>query len=197
MRKITILASLALGALAFAIPASASAEVTWTDRHMHVGNGEKTAEKPFEGFLEFFAGGENTFGCQVTVKVIAEGPNKGEVTSFQPTTTECVGKGVFVGCQIEKHTANTPWDLDLTENETITVTPRPPAEDLTIHNEYKEGCAVPTSHLEFPDATLTPTLDGEGTITSLSLSGVATTGPVAAGSVSPEEGTTLGIATTN
>jgi hypothetical protein len=195
MRK-TILASLALGALAFAIPASASAEATWTDTHVHVGEGEKTDEKPFEGFLEFFAGGENTFGCQVTVKVIVEGPNKGEVTSFQPTTTECVGKGVFVGCQIEEHTANTPWDLDLTENETITVTPRPPAEDLTLHNEYKEGCAVPTTHVEFPSTTLTPTLDEEGTITSLSLIGTATTGAVFAGTLAPEGEKTLGIATT-
>jgi hypothetical protein len=197
VKRQLVLTTMALAAIAFSVPAMASAEpFTWTDRHVHLEEAEKTEPKPFEGRLEFTTG-FGSFGCDVTVLVVAEGPNKGTVTEFNPTTKTCSGTFAFGGCVLTKDKTNIEegWHIEVTPSGLMHVTST--SGDLTIHNEY-HGCAggQVTSHLEFESATLTPTLDPEGTINHLHLSATDTSGTVTAhGSVTPEGEKTLGLAT--
>jgi hypothetical protein len=208
---------MSVGALvAFAVPATASATDVWTDwnglKHETLGVG-KTASQSFEGFLGFTTPSpplpvKSSFGCNVTVEIRAEGPSGGKVTKFVPTTTECDGTGIFAGCVLREDFSNiTTIDIiegeeEVTENWAIDVSPTPAkvtatSGDLTIHNIYQEcPSGVTTSHLEFGSLVVTPNLTGEGTIAALSISAGATNGAtIVSGTVTPENGLTLGIET--
>jgi hypothetical protein len=191
MLKKMMLLAMAVGALvAFAAPAVASADV-WTDDGVALEE-EQTAVQAFEGELSFSIKTPfpSTFGCQVTVLIEAEGPSGGRVTSFSPTTETCAGNGVFTGCKLVGDSNNGPWNIDVT-NTPATVSAS--SGNLTILNVYS-SCAfgLTGSHLEFPSVTVTPTQSG-GRITALAISGEATNGAIASGSVTPEEGPTLGL----
>lgn len=198
IKKILLLASMAVAAIAFAAPASASAEWTFTDfrdnEHKHVETNQHF-EQAFEGFLGFSTV-VGTYQCEVTVKVTTTGPNSAKVKEFNVTTPTCEGTGFFAGCELANDSNNlgeTTWTINLTTSDGVMHVKRH-AGDLTIFNEYKEGCFFETSHLEFGEVTLTPTLDGEGTFSKLTLSGTDTSGNVTAfGSVEPENGPTLGM----
>lgn len=198
LKKITLLA-MAVGALVvFAVPASASASDVWTDwngaEHATLGEGV-TANQSFEGFLQFTAGAAGTFGCNVTVEVEAEGPAGGRITKFNPTTSSCVGTGPgFSGCVLKEdfnNIATAGWNIDVS---TTPATVTAGSGNLTIRNVYS-GCLSgnPGSHLEFASINVTPTLNGEGTITALTISGSSTVGVPAEGTVTPEGDLTLGI----
>jgi len=188
LKKMMLLAVAAAALVAFVVPASASADV-WTDNHNTLEEGQ-TANQSFEGVLKFFAGPTTTFACNVTVEIEAEGPSGGRVTKFNPTTTECEGTGGFAGCELEADSSNISegWNINIASTP-ILVTAS--SGNITIHNEYA-GCAAPDTDLAFTSITVTPT-QVEGTITKLSISGTATNGAVAAGSVTPESSLTLGI----
>ncbi len=205
LRKMMLLAGMALAAIAFAVPASASAASThWTDDDVVVDPGVNITA-PFEGFLKFtvappFVPVHSTFGCQVTIKVNVTGPTAAQITEFRPTTTVCEGTGIFSGCQLEEDKSNLPWnitnthaDLDITKGGGI-------EPDITVFNKYHSCNAgvLPNSDLLFPAITATPVLDGAGTIEEISISGTATTTSAAAsGSVKPEGAKTLGLETVN
>ena len=198
MLKKMMLLAMSVGALvAFAAPASASAADVWTDwngaEHATLEEGQ-TAEQAFEGVLSFSANsplGVSTFSCNVTVLVEAEGPAGGQITKFAPTTGSCSGNKIFTGCELVGDSNNGPWNIDVS---TTPATVTKSGGNVTISNTYS-NCAfgLTGSHLEFTSVSVTPTLNGEGTITSLAISGTSTSGAVASGSVEPEEGLTLGI----
>ncbi len=202
LRKMMLLAGMALAAIAFAVPASASAASThWTDDH-EVVSSPANITAPFEGFLKFtvappFVPVHSTFGCQVTIKVNVTGPTAAQITEFRPTTTECLGTGVFTGCQLEEDVSNVPFSIANTDAD-LDITK--PGGDITVFNKYEScaGGALPNSDLLFPSITATPTLDSEGTIEEIHISGTATTTSAAAsGSVKPEGANTLGLVTVN
>jgi hypothetical protein len=214
MLKKMMLLAISVGALvAFAVPATASATDVWTDwnglKHQTLGGGN-TANQAFEGLIVFTTGlplpVESGFGCQVTVEIRAVGPSGGKVTKFNPTTKECVGTGIYDGCTLKGDTTNIRteeeeeffdrWSINVSETPaTVTNT----IGNLTFHYIY-EGCpsGVTGSHLEFASISVTPTLNVDGTITALSLSGTATNGATKiSGTVTPEAGLTLGVETKN
>jgi hypothetical protein len=187
LKKITLLA-MAVGALvAFAAPASALAATDWTHNGSVVSEPVDLTET-FEGELRFFAGVSDSFGCQVTVKATVTGPTSAELTEFNPTTSSCSGTGKFAGCVLIADSNNAPWTVT---NGATTLSVTKTGGNVTVFNEYEAGCSEATSHLEFTSVTVTPTLNGSGVITKLTISGTATNGAVAAGSVEPEVGTTL------
>lgn len=202
LKKMMLLAGMAVAAIAFAAPASAMAQhgTHWTDNH-EVIEPSVTREAPFEGFLDFTIAPPNvpvhsTFGCEVTGIIQATGPTNGQITKFAPTTNTCVGTGIFAKCELETHTANVPWTVT---NTTADLDVTKPGGDVTINNVYKNCAAgaIPPSDPEFASITVDPTIDPDTTITSLAITGVDTKGAVTAtGSIAPEPGTsTLGLVT--
>jgi hypothetical protein len=219
LKKMMLLAGMAFAAIAFAIPATASAlpktdGTHWTNGNQHkIVNNGVSISAPFEGFLDFTtpmppAPVHSTFGCEVTAIIKVTGPTTAEATKFEPTTTTCVGTGIFAGCKLKAHTNNLPWTVTNTTGNTSAVPPTVSdfdvtkvggTGDVTIRNEY-ESCtagAIPPSDPEFKSITVTPTLDGNGTVTSFSISGTATDGAtIATGSLSAEAvGTKIGVKT--
>lgn len=184
IKKMLLLAGMALAVVALAGPASASAEpLTWLDNHEVLG-AEEHATEEYEGPARFFGAGEDSFGCEVTVVLTAEGGHTGTITKFEPTTETCTGTGAFAGCELANHSASTPWDVDVTTTDLVVT-------DVTIHNEYDEACAVETTHLEFPELTAVP--DENTTISTLTVSGFATSGAFGFGELHAETGGTIGI----
>ena len=180
-KKLTLLAGMALAVVAFAIPASASAGA-W--QH----NGAPLSghlEQSYEGRLAFNTGVNGQFSCQVTVTITAEGPNNAQIQEFEPTTGTCEGQIAFKGCELIHHTANLPWSVNNSANPVVVTKPE---GKVTIHNIYGKGtCAgkQETSHLEFNEVKAQVT--GQEPITALHISGQATNGVPASGTLTTTE----------
>jgi hypothetical protein len=147
LKKMMLLASMALAAVAFAVPASASAH-EWT----HEGAGfAGNLEVGLNGFAAFGGPGEN-FGCATHADATLEGgTTTGEITAFNINTAACAAEGNFVGCELESATAEgLPWTIHITAETKITIT------NAVIHNHFKPGtCFATTIQLTFPDVTVT------------------------------------------
>ena len=187
LKKMMLLATAVAAIAAFAIPASASATDVWLANGETLG-AEETATQSYEGLLEFTAPSVGSFGCEVTLTIMAEGPSGGTVTTFAPTTSSCSGTGVFSGCKLVHHTSNIAkgWKVDI--SATGGVTPASitiPGAFMTFSHVY-EGCMVPSSSLSFASITLTPTLGFEAEVEHFHMHGVSTSGATTAGSVEPE-----------
>jgi hypothetical protein len=163
-KRIAIVASLALAAVALAVPTAASAQqLTWTHDHVLLGENDEV-EQHLEGRLKFAAAGaeNNNFSCVVTVTLVAEGEHHGTVTKFEPTTETCIGEGAFTGCTLTSHNSDVPWTVETT-GTSLRITDDV-AGDMTVQNVY-HGCAlgIPGSHLDIGAAIVTPDQTGEGT----------------------------------
>jgi hypothetical protein len=166
LKKMLILASMALAAVAFAAPASASA-ATWV--HWTEGEEESvsTITEDFTGFAKFSVVGAegNNFGC--TVHAHVNGTTEGgvahaTVTSFEITTSTCKGEGTFTGCELESDSTTTPWTVDVSSTDFVVT-------NVGITNNFK-NCLVPPANLSFPEVTASP--EPEATkINCLKLSG--------------------------
>jgi hypothetical protein len=173
LKKILMLSSMALAAIAFAAPAASAELPTWTHDHEFIEGSEKV-EQSFEGHLSFHRPPFGTFGCDVTATVVAKAGTTATVTKFEPTTETCTGVGAFAGCVLTHDTANVPWDAHVNgtkDNETnsapLSVTKDD--DDVTITNVY-HGCAVPQithTHLEFEQVEVTAEMNDETTIVGL------------------------------
>jgi hypothetical protein len=172
LKKMLLLATMALAVVAFAAPAAAHAE-------QHEFN---EATESYEGPLKFTAAGVGSYECQVTVSINAEGGTTAEVEAFTPTTSTCVGTGAFTGCKLKEHTSSVPFTAHTTETNDLKITDEP--GNIVIHNVY-EGCLVPETTLEFAEVTATPN-PTTGPIHSISISGTSTSGVVASGTVTAE-----------
>ncbi len=188
LKKMMLLAMAVAAIAAFAVPASASAATDWTHNDVLVPAGSNFSQS-FEGKLSFTVAPpivpvHSTYGCQVTIEINVTGPTAATVKKFNPTTSTCEGTGVFAGCKLKADKNNIPAAGWAIENLVTDLAVKHPTAgtDLTIFNEY-EGCAVPSSDLEFKEVTVTPTLNAGKTITSLAISGTSTTGAVASGSL--------------
>jgi hypothetical protein len=186
IKKMLLLASMALAAIAFAAPAAAQAE--WTHDHEPL---SEPATIHFHGDARFFVPFVGSFGCEVHGTMEATPGDEAHVTQFTPYTNTCSGTGALTGCQLEKHSATVPWDAHAnTTSGDITVT------NATLFNNYVPGSCLfgtETSHLEFDEVTLTP--DNADTINSVELSGVDNTlGAEASGTLDVTPAGTYGIA---
>jgi len=196
LKKMTLLA-MAVGALiAFAVPAVASAADQWTYEDAAIPNNGSEVVETYEGLLSFTTPSpplpvHSTFGCQVTVAIVATGTANGtghaEVVEFNPTTTECSGTGVFTGCHLIADESNPPWTVDIGATD-LTVT-----GPITIHNTYTSCPAGPESNLAFNSITAETTSTTAG-IQTIHIHGVATNGVTTAfGTVHAEGEGLLGV----
>ena len=182
IKKMLLLASMALAAVAFAAPATASAVDVWTADGDTLGPGNE-ATAGFEGFINFTTPPpavpvHSSFGCQVTVAIKAVGEAGGTVESFNPTTDTCQGTGIFVNCKLKEDTSNPPWNIS------IASTPGTVSGPITIHYIYQD-CPVTTSHIVFASISVAPNvINGDLTFT---VGGLATNGfTTVSGAISQE-----------
>lgn len=169
VKKTLLLASMALAAAALAVPAAAQAE--WT----HEGK-PLTGSGTFElsGSVKLEVAGASSYECAVLIEMtILEGAEgKGTLNSFEPALATCKGTGVVKGCELESSsTEGLPWVVDAKEWANKVIDAK--ATNVIFEYKFKKGCAVPNSHVEFKEVTMTP--DNVGQISSFTLSG--TEGP--------------------
>jgi hypothetical protein len=154
------------------------------------------AEESYEGRLAFEAPAPfvGTFGCEVTVTVSSEGGETATVNTFEPTTGTCSGNGLFAGCKLKAHVSSAPFTAH-TDATDLTITDLP--GEVTVQNQY-ESCEneLPGSHLAFEVVTgqQTNSTGGHlGRIHQIHISGKATSGAIASGSVTAEGGEELEV----
>lgn len=180
LKKMMLLAGMALAVIAFAAPASASA-LEWTDDNAPF---EGTIEDTLSGKISFGnpAVGATKFGCIAHAGVTFEGgtgadEGTGWLDSFVPTTSTCVGEGSFAGCSLSEHETTIPRDangkslakIHIVETNKVTLT-TPAGNPIVIHNVYNAGCAIEKSTLTVSHLTLTGT---NSDLTDVSVSGGA------------------------
>jgi len=170
-KKMMLLAGMALSAIAFAVPASASA-FEWTDEG---GAFEGTATDTLSGRISFGnpEAGKTKFGCIAHAGLnVKGGSTTGSLTSFSPTTGTCSGEGTFAGCTLAEDSTTIPASasLDITGTNTVTLTTAA-GEPIVLHNVYKVGCPIEKSTLTVSHLTITGT---NSNLTDATVSGTAT-----------------------
>ena len=96
----------------------------------------------------------------MTSKVEGNGTTVGVVETFEPTTTSCLGTGVFTGCELVADQSNAPFTATTTAAGDIVLTDDEPG-NITILNGYNNCLfGVLGSHLELAEVTATPTVSG-------------------------------------
>lgn len=171
LKRITLLAGMALAAIALAVPASASA-LEWTHEEETFGG---TASDTLSGWFGFgnpeFL--KTKFECFSHAGFEVEGESTtGLLTSFGPTTAACKGEGAFAGCSLATDSTTIPTSvatgvsraqLHLVGFNEVTLT-TPLNEPIVFHSEYSgKECPITkstltVSHFElegFPVSTLT------------------------------------------
>jgi hypothetical protein len=163
LKKMMLLASLALAVVAFAAPASASAQGTLFDGTTPIPTGNHITLET-TGVISFDVPElASSFGCNSHPKVtlVSGHPSTGTVEAFNITTSECAGTGLLEGCVLANDTTNKPAvDVSAT---VLTIT------NIEINNVFAEGCIVPGSKLTFPAVVATP--DNTKSISSVKVSG--------------------------
>jgi hypothetical protein len=154
-KKMMLLASLALAALAFAVPASASASGHFTDNHGPV-TGSVTAS--FSGPATFVVPNVASYECIVHATVTVETAG-GTIKSFEPTKNTCVGGGALTNCELTSATATgeltpTATDIDI--------------KNFTLLNTFASPCPIPVVHAT---GELTAIPDNTTTISELTVEG--------------------------
>jgi len=170
IRKILLLTATALVALAFTVPASASANpLTWKDNGVVLKAGEH-ATLTFTGQLaEEYLSHLSTFSCEWNMTLTAEGGHTGTITKFEPVTKSCSGTGKFVNCTLDTDKVSTLPAVVHTTTTDLEIT------GITIEYFFAgTGCANTSLTTIFKKITATPNkLDP---IASIFLSGVDVTG---------------------
>jgi hypothetical protein len=173
LRKMTLLAGMALAAIAFAIPATASAESTpfWLKNHDPLVD---EATLSFFGTVQFETENGGVHCEETEVHVVTEPPHTGYVEDFTIETDSCEGFGLLEGCKIVKHDLTHKPVAHATDDTDIAIT------EVALWNEYDESCPVETTEQHLPVVTLTPEnvgapttitdveLHAEGTVTTWS-----------------------------
>jgi hypothetical protein len=172
VKKILLLGSMALLALAFAIPASASASV-WTYGGEEVGEGEVYAQS-FEGSIgwDHYVGGwgPSGFHCAAAMEIEAEGPSAGRVSSFSQNPASCSKYGAWTNCNLASYSTNLSngWNLDV---EALPGTLTTPGQPVKITDVFAAGCKYGGHNIWVNQWSFTPTLNAEGRLVSFTLTG--------------------------
>jgi hypothetical protein len=173
-KKMMLLASMALAAVAFAVPASASA-LEWTDNGSAF---EGTASDTLTGFFGFGnpEPGKTKFGCVVHFGFsVTGGSTTGSLNSYTPTTATCKGEGAFTGCELVEDATTIPAGtaIHITGTNSATVTAPEVEEEIqpiVLHNVYNAGCAIEKSTWTITDLNI---LSTGSSLTDATVSGFA------------------------
>ncbi len=157
IKKITMLASMALALGAFAIPASASA-AEWTDEGATL---EAAANVTFSGTAQFDTGTAGVHCPTVVAKATLQPGSTGTINSFEGVG--CKGIKGLNGASATTTATGLPWVIHANDNGTITIT------DVHIDNALTPSPPFPPSATIFGDVTATPNNPEE--ISSVALSG--------------------------
>jgi hypothetical protein len=178
-KKMMLLASTALAAVAFAVPASASA-LEWTD------NGSAfpgTASDTLSGLITFGnpAPGQIKFSCVVHAGFsVTGGTTTGSLSSYTVTTETCVGGGSLANCTAVADSATVPAGtaIHITGTNSATVTaPVHSAEEeegvvtpIVVHYVFNGACPIEKITLTITDLSLSTT---NSNLTDATVSGLA------------------------
>jgi hypothetical protein len=157
LKKLALLATALCALVAFAVPASASATgYHFTDNTKAIEGTE--ASVVLHGEMTFV----NIFGsykCEVTSEIDFN-THDATVTTFDPSTEECVGTGSLAGCELTSHQATvegkpisenpaTATIVDIeTEDETTHEKQITIETELALHNEFT-NCDIEELTLTF------------------------------------------------
>jgi hypothetical protein len=150
LKKMMLLAGMALAAIAFAVPTSASA-FEWNGTH----------EDSLTGFLGFGnpAPGQTKFGCEVHIDIdVAGETSTGELTGLVPTTATCVGEGSYSGCELVEDSATVApaTQIHIVETNKLTIT-TPMGEPVVVHYVYDAACPIEKTTLTVTQLAVTTT----------------------------------------
>jgi hypothetical protein len=157
-KKMSLVAGMALAAITFSAPASASA-LEWTDENASFG-GEAT--DVLSGKLTFGnpAAGQIKFGCMVHLGIVAHGgTDTGTLESFNITTSTCEGEGVLTGCELKEDSVTglpadimpkTTYKVPIT-GELIVTGP------IVVHRVFDDECPIEKTTWTVSEMTMTLT----------------------------------------
>jgi hypothetical protein len=176
-KKLLMTASAALLALAFAVPASASAYSNWTI------NGEPSETTGYEEFAGKFKispdvligpGAGSTLHCDATLTVEAQPESaKGQISSFEFTDLNgCEGTGVWANCigtSYEEHFSGAPINMGASPTSFG-------SNEFELSYAVYLGGAGCSDWVRAPSFTgpqeMTPILNGQGRVVGLKLRAV-------------------------
>lgn len=184
-RKLLLLTTMALAALALAIPASAAA-YTWTVNGLHegqeeyepLGEGEESGPVVYYGTIghKNMTFPSRTWSCEAEITLNAEGPSQGAVVDFESDKQTCVGTGAYQGCNLVLEETNVydaegnpAWLIDVGAEPANVSHSR--GESLEVSHVELSGCFAPGIYYEFEELELVPTLDQEGGLEGFALKG--------------------------
>ncbi len=154
IKRVTLLAGMALASTAFAVPATASASGTWTSGHQAL-KGEAfvdlTGIIAFSSILPAY-----NYECDVHAKMVMTGADEGtgHLTEFNLTTSSCVGEGAAAGCEIAEHKVTKKpeaegWMLTATDTDIIVTS--------SVFYDFKfKGCLFKELGTTLTETTLDP-----------------------------------------
>jgi hypothetical protein len=145
MKKLTIIAALAMATAAFAIPSTASA--IWTDNHAHIQAGNNP-QVDGEGTVGFKSSGGDIDCTEVYTAIqLTGGQTTGHVQAFQPTNpaTTCHTEGAIGHCTLTSVQPTGLWQAHINGTTGVQV------KNIHIHNDL-HGFLCPdlTIHLNDP-----------------------------------------------
>jgi hypothetical protein len=188
MTKKMMLLAMAVAAIAFAVPAGASASGHFLHNE---GPLEGEIEEGLEGTLSFTTAIGTGMACDAH-PVLHLTTNGGTVTDLGLTTETCVGQGFFAGCTLSAHEIHGGNSVTPT-SDAIHI------NDLVLTNTYAGPCALggSSSTLTF-NVVATP--NNPKSITSLTLAGPGTAhtafgslGATASGALEADNPGTIGL----
>ena len=160
-KKMLLVVGMALAAIAFAAPASASA-LEWTD----------SEEEFFGERTDFLSGqitfgnpeaGQSKFGCNTNLWLSAEGEGTtGTLTEFSPLTNTCKGEGAFASCILKGDSVTNLWiaEVHIVGTNKLTVT-NPFGTSVVLHYYYEgANCPIKESTFTISDFNMTLTFSG-------------------------------------
>jgi hypothetical protein len=161
IKKMLLLASMALAAVAFAAPAGASAAEI-THEGVPVGAGtevDMSGTARFTSTIIVPSGIE----CDVHATLTADNSETGK-TAFDVTEESCEGFGFLSGCEVEStELTNNPWVTHVASANTLSIT------NVVIHGVNDPECFLEEVTLDFP--VITATVDDPEAISSVTISG--------------------------
>jgi hypothetical protein len=184
-KKLTLLVSTALVALAFAIPSSASAYSSWTLAGGEIPSGFVVTEH-FQGNFAWTRPWIWSYGqlsCPATIAIRVEnvkGTQKARISEFNRDLNNCTRTGDYGDCEFKSSASNFPSGWSLAMGSTIGVTS--PEGVVEIHDTYtqEKACRVYEDHPRWQNSGLQviPTQNAKNKITKIMLEGTTEQGIV-------------------
>jgi hypothetical protein len=188
IRKMFTIAALALAAVAFVVPSSASANpLKWKDDGAYLVEMEH-ATLQFKGNITFkYLNESNTFTCEANVTLTAEPGTTGTLTTFELVPGTCSGKGIWANCLLKSQEFE-PLPVEVhTTTGGFTVT-------TTVFRLKYEGMGCTRTETNIPYSWIIATVNELEPIASITLYGEEKLGVnFISGSLTANDPKTLGL----